>query len=130
MQIGFKRIFTFVSVCLLLWLSLRFLLPLFSPFLLGTCLALASEPMVAFLTRRLRLPRPVSSGIGVSMTFALLSMLLLMVCAFVVKELRALTGILPDVELTIQTVPPCCAPGLWSWLPGLPAVSALCCRKM
>ena len=102
MQIGFKKIFTIVSVCLLLWLSLRFLLPLFSPFLLGTCLALASEPMVAFLTRRLRLPRPVSSGIGVSMTFALLSMLLLMVCAFVVKELRALTGILPDVELTIQ----------------------------
>ena len=80
------------------WLCLRWLLPLFAPFLLGTALALAAEPMVRFLTRRLRMPRAVSAGIGVSMAFCLLAMLLLLLCAFLVRELSALAGRIPDLE--------------------------------
>lgn len=82
------------------WLAARLFLPLFSPFLLGLALALCAEPMVGFLHRKAHIPRPVSSGIGVSMAFALLSMLLLILCAFVVRELKTLAGILPDLEQT------------------------------
>ena len=82
------------------WLSLRFLFPLFSPFVLGAVLALAAEPMVRFLSRRLRLPRPVSSGIGVGMAFCLLAMVLLLLMGFLVRELRTLAQTLPDLEQT------------------------------
>lgn len=81
-----------------MWICLRWLLPLFSPFVLGTLLALAAEPMVSFLTRQARVPRPVSAGIGVSMAFCFLAMLLLLLCAFLVRELSTLSGILPDLE--------------------------------
>lgn len=83
---------------LIVWISLRWLFPLFAPFVLGTVLALAAEPMVSFLTRRLRVPRPVSAGIGVSMAFCFLAMLFLLLCAFLVRELSALSGMLPDLE--------------------------------
>lgn len=100
-QFGPKKLFSLVSVFLLAWLTLRFLLPLFSPFLFGAALALAAEPAVSLLSRRLRLPRGVSAGIGVSMTFFLLAMLLLLLCAFLVRQLRSLAAVLPDVELTL-----------------------------
>ena len=38
-----------------LFLAVRFLLPLFLPFLLDAALALAAEPVVVFLCRRLHL---------------------------------------------------------------------------
>ncbi len=75
---------------------------MFSPFLLGLILALASEPMVRFLTRHLGLPRPVSAGIGVSMAFCFLAMVLMLLGAFVVRELRSLAGVLPDLEQTAK----------------------------
>lgn len=86
--------FVFLSV----WICLRWLFPLFSPFVLGGMLALAAEPMVSFLTRRAHVPRPVSAGIGVSMAFSFLAMLLLLLCAFLIRELNALSGLLPDLE--------------------------------
>lgn len=89
-------LFSFLAV----WLGARLFLPLFSPFLLGLALALCAEPMVAFLHRKVHIPRPVSAGIGVSMAFSVLSMLLLALCAFVVRELKALAGVLPDLEQT------------------------------
>jgi len=100
---GTKKIlsafFLFVAVCLVF----RFLLPLVSPFLLGGALALAAEPMVSFLHRRGRIPRPVSTGIAVSMTVLLLAAVLLTLCAFLIRELGLLTGILPDLTQTAQS---------------------------
>ena len=98
MRPGTKKLLLALAVFLTVWLFLRFLFPLFSPFVLGFILALAAEPMVNFLQKRLHVPRPVSTGIGVSMTFSFLAMALLLLCAFVVRELRALAGILPDLE--------------------------------
>ena len=98
--------FKFSSILLfffLTWLILRFLLPLFSPFLLGSLLALSAEPMVRFLHRKLRIPRPVSAGIGVSMAFSLLAMVLLCLCAFLIRELGALGQVLPDLGQTAKT---------------------------
>lgn len=98
MRPGTRRTVSFLILFLTVWLSLRYLLPLFSPFLLGTALALAAEPMVSFLCRHARVPRPIGAGIGVSMAFCFLIMLLLLLCAFLVRELSMLAGVLPDLE--------------------------------
>ncbi len=95
---GFKSIFSLIILFLSLWLGTKLLLPLFSPFLLGLALALAAEPMVGFLHKRLHVPRSVSAGLGVTMTFCFLAILLLMLCAFLVRELKALGSALPAIE--------------------------------
>lgn len=103
MRPGTKK---FLSVALCfggVWLCARLLLPLFSPFLLGTGLALAAEPMVGFLHRKAHVPRPVSAGIGVSMAFCFLAMVLLLLCAFLVRELGALANVLPDLGQTAKS---------------------------
>ena len=87
----------------LVWLTAQYLLPLISPFLLGALLALAAEPMVSFLNSRLHVPRPVSTAIGVSMAFSFLAMAVLVLCAFVLRQLRNLAGVLPDLEVTARS---------------------------
>lgn len=103
MRPGTKKVLSSLTVFLTAWLSVRYLLPLFSPFLLGSALALAAEPMVSFLTKKTHVPRPVSAGIGVSMAFCFLAMLLLMLCAFLVRELGMLTNVIPDLEQTARS---------------------------
>ena len=102
MRSGSVKFSSILLILFLVWLVLRFVLPLFSPFLLGSLLALSAEPMVRFLHKKLRLPRSVSAGIGVSMAFALLSILLLCLCAFLVRELGNLSSVLPDLESTAK----------------------------
>lgn len=85
------------------WLSLRCLYPLVSPFLLGTVLALLAEPVVGALHRNVHIPRALSAGIGVTAAFFLLAMLLLVLAAFVLRELRSLAGVLPDLEQTARS---------------------------
>ena len=92
-----------LTLFLACWLALRYLLPLISPFLLGLALALAAEPMVSFLSRRCHIPRGICSGIGVSMAFCFITMLVLMLCAFLVRELSILAGILPNLEDTARS---------------------------
>ena len=98
MRHGTKKFLAALGIFAAVWLGARYLLPLVSPFVVGTLLALAAEPMVLFLQRRLRLPRSVGTGIGVSMAFCLLTMMLLMLCGFLVRELRTLAGLLPNLE--------------------------------
>lgn len=102
MRSGTKTIFTCLSVFLIVWLGIRYLLPLTLPFLLGTGLALTAEPVVSFFCRHMRLPRPLAAGIGVSMAFFCIALLLLLVCAFLVRELRLLAGVMPDLEDTAR----------------------------
>lgn len=90
------------GIFLAVWLLGKTLLPLFLPFLLGAGLALAAEPMASFFRKRLRLPRAVASGISVSMAFCFLGILGLLLCALVVRELRTLAGILPDLTQAAQ----------------------------
>lgn len=92
-------LFTF----LLIWLFIHFFLPLFFPFFLGTLLALSAEPMVRFLHKKLHVPRTVSAVIGVSMAFFLLAMVLLCLCAFLIRELGSLSRVLPDLGQTAKT---------------------------
>lgn len=97
-----RKLITLAAVLAGLFLSIRYLLPLIFPFLLGGALALAAEPMVRFGCRRLRLKRPAAAGIGISLTFAFLVMIVLVLAALVLRQLRALAGILPDLEDSIH----------------------------
>ena len=98
MRPGTGKLISVLLTFLGVWLAARFLLPLFAPFLLGGLLALAAEPMVMFLHRRLRISRGVAAGISVSMVFGFLALLVMILCAFLVRELGALSGVLPQLE--------------------------------
>ena len=102
MQPRNPKISSIILAFFLVWLTIRFFLPLFSPFLLGTFLALSAEPLVTFLHRKLYIPRSISAGIGVAMSFSLLSILLLSLCAFVLRELGSLADVLPDLGETAK----------------------------
>ena len=103
MRPGRAKFSSILLTFFLVWLAIRFFLPLFSPFLLGTVLALSAEPMVSFLHKKLHVPRSISTGIGVTMAFSLLTMVLLCLCAFLIRELGNLGGILPDLGQTAKT---------------------------
>lgn len=103
MRSGIRTALSFLTVFLVVWMGLRYLLPLCFPFLLGTGLALLAEPPVRFLCRRLRFPRAVAAGIGVTAVFFGVAMLFLLLCAFLVRELRLLAGILPDLTETARS---------------------------
>lgn len=92
----------FLFFFLLLWLAIRFLLPLLLPFLLGGVLALIAEPVVRLLCRQLRFPRALAAGIGVTLAFFSIALLGLLLCAFLVRELGILAGILPDLTDSIS----------------------------
>lgn len=85
------------------WLSLKYLLPIFLPFVLGLLLALTAEPAVKTGTQLLKLPRWAATGLGVTLTLLLLIALIGVVGAALVKELGILARRLPDMQNTIDT---------------------------
>lgn len=91
------------------------MLPILLPFLLGGALALAAEPMVAFLCKKCRLPRAAAAGIGVTAAFCFLGLVILLVCAFILRELSILAGFLPNLEDTARNG----MSALSQWLLGL-----------
>lgn len=93
-----RNIAALLGVFALVWLSLKYIMPILFPFLLGIALALAAEPLVRLLAKRL--PRGVAAGVGVTMTLVLLSCLLILVTALLVKELGQLAKALPDLGQT------------------------------
>lgn len=97
MRSGIGRTLTLAGIFLGVWICGKLLFPLVFPFLLGTALATAAEPAVGFLRRRAGLPRELGAFIGVSATFLLLMLTLILLCAFVFRELAMLTSILPDL---------------------------------
>lgn len=106
------------NICLTffaVWLIMRFLMPLLLPFLLGAALALAAEPVVSFWSKKCHLPRGAAAGLGVSSTLVLLSALLVLVLALIVRELGVLAGIIPDLGEGISTS----LSTLQGWLLGL-----------
>ena len=59
--------------------------------------------MVRFLENRLRLSRQTAAGLGVSMAFCFLALLVTVLCAAAVRQLRSLAGILPGLEEAART---------------------------
>lgn len=95
-----KNTFALLAAFFGAWLGLKYLLPLAMPFLLGTALALAAEPAVRLLCRRL--PRGISAALGVTGSLGLLTCLVFLAGAMLVKELGLLAGALPDLSRTAQ----------------------------
>ena len=80
----------------LVWLGGKFLLPFLFPFLLGAMLARASEPVVGLVSSRLKFPRGIAAGLGVTMTLLLLCAITLLLGSLAVKELGNLATAIPQ----------------------------------
>lgn len=80
----------------LVWLGGKFLLPFLFPFLLGAMLAQASEPVVGLVSSRLKFPRGIAAGLGVTMTLLLLCAITLLLGSLAVKELGNLATAIPQ----------------------------------
>ena len=80
---------------LLAWIGIQYLLPLMLPFLLGSGLALAAEPMVKRLSRKI--PRGAAAAIGVASTLLLLVCIAVTLAAVTVRELGVLVAAVPDL---------------------------------
>ena len=93
-----RKLLSVSLILAFLWLALRFLLPIILPFLLAALLALAAEPLVVSLNRYLRLSRSIAAAVGITVVLVLTVLALLALCAFLVRELGTLAGILPDLE--------------------------------
>ena len=78
------------------FLGFRYLLPVALPFLLGGLLALAAEPAVSLLGRRL--PRPMATGIGVGATIFLLLTLIWLASALLFRQLQSALQLIPDLQ--------------------------------
>lgn len=96
-KFSLNRILLPAGAVFLVWISVRYLLPLLLPFLLGFLLALAAEPGVRLLTHKVRLSRFAAAGISVTVTLVLLSCILFLLASLAVKQLGRLSAILPEV---------------------------------
>ena len=95
---GAKRVLIISAAVLGGWFAVQFCLPLAFPFLLGLALALAAEPVTGFLCTRLQLRRGPAAGIGVTAALCALSLLFLILCGLILRELSLLMGVLPGLE--------------------------------
>lgn len=98
----FRPLFTAIGGLLLLWLGGNYILPLLLPFLLGFLMALAAEPAVRFLCRKVPVNRGFCAFLGVTATLLFLSVFVTLLVSLLVRELGRLAGILPDLEQTAQ----------------------------
>ncbi len=103
MSPGIRKFWQLAGLFAAIYVSIRYLLPLVSPFVLGALLALAAEPLVGFFCRKCRSPRPLSSALGVSMAFSLLALVCMLVLGFLIREVRVLTGMLPDLTDAVRS---------------------------
>jgi sporulation integral membrane protein YtvI len=90
-------LFTLIAGGFGLWFFLRYGLPILLPFALGAGLALAAEPPVGFLQRKLGLPRYAATGFGVSLVFLLLIAAVTLLVALLVREAGQLSTVLPEL---------------------------------
>ncbi len=99
---GIKKALLLAGAALSIWLAVQFILPLAFPFLLGGALALAAEPMTSLLCTRLHFRRGAAAGLGVTATFSLFILLVLLLCALILREVGVLMGILPNLEQALS----------------------------
>lgn len=103
MNSGIRRYIFVAALFAGVVLFFRYLLPLVLPFLLGAILAVSAEPLVSVLCRRLKLKRPIATALGVSMAFSFLVLAVMVLCAFLIRQLRSLAGFLPQLETALHS---------------------------
>lgn len=121
----YAKILSFLGVFLAVWLIVRYCLPLLLPFLLGAALALAAEPLVRLMHKKLKLSRGISAGIGVTFSIGLFALLVLLLAALIIRELGVLAGALPDLGETAKSG----LSSLSEWLRGLTRFAPQSVRK-
>ena len=89
---GWRRLFSVIAVFVAVWLSLRYLYPLFLPFLLGLVLALAAEPAGKFLQERFHWRRRPAIFAAVTAILALLSGGAALIGTALVRRAASLAG--------------------------------------
>ena len=89
---GWKRLLAVIGVFLSVWLSLRYLYPLFLPFLLGLALALAAEPVANFLQEHFHWRRNPAVFAAVTAILALLTAAGAALGTLAVRRAAALAG--------------------------------------
>ena len=97
-----KKYMIFFFLGVLLLPMAKTLLPIVLPFLLGSLLALAAEPAVAWLHGKLHLGRGVAAGIGVTSVFLLSASVLTILMSLLFRQLGQLSEFLPAVSEAIQ----------------------------
>lgn len=93
-----KKLLPFCGAAIAIWLGSRYLLPIALPFLLAGLLAYIAEPLVRTLHTGLHIKRTVASLIGISMALLCAVVLVLCLCALALRQLSALSGILPNIS--------------------------------
>lgn len=78
-----------------LWLTVRYLLPIALPFILGSLVALGAEPGVKFLQNHCRLRRGWASFLGITLVFVMLFAMLWVLGATLYRELSLMASQLP-----------------------------------
>ena len=89
---GWKRLLSVIGVFVAVWLSLRYLYPLFLPFMLGLALALAAEPVANFLQEHCHWRRDPAVFAAVTVILALMTAALTTLGTFLVQRAAALAG--------------------------------------
>lgn len=97
-----KKPLILIAAFVVLYLAVRFVLPVMLPFLLGAALAFAAEPLVQWGVKRLRFPRWLGAGVGVSAAILGLLGIVSLVGAVAVREIGSLAKNLPDLEDTAR----------------------------
>ncbi len=97
-----KKIFLWITGVFLLWLGVRYVLPVAMPFLLGAALAFSAEPVVDFCVKKGKLPRPAAAGVGIISVLVAMITILSLLGAAVVRELGALAKAVPDLQQTAR----------------------------
>ncbi len=95
---SYKKLLTVIIIFFLVFFLLRLFLPLFLPFLIGAVLAIAAEPIVRFFQEKLRFSRVCAAGLGLTLALCLLVVTVMLLCGLIIRQLAALTNILPTIE--------------------------------
>ncbi len=99
-QPSFRKLLFAAGTVLLVWLVVRYLMPVLLPFALAALLALIAEPLVSFFHKKAKLPRAAATGIGMTMTLVLFILAIMVLVSLLLRELGMLAGIVPDLEDT------------------------------
>lgn len=98
-DLGKKALYV-AATALGVWLGVRYLLAVALPFLLGTALALAAEPLVKAVSNRL--PRGAAAGVGVTATLVGVAAIVSILGAVAVRQLGRLAGAAPTLVHTAK----------------------------
>jgi sporulation integral membrane protein YtvI len=99
-QSPFRKLIFTAGIVLLVFLGVRYLMPVLLPFALAIVLALIAEPLVGFFHKKAKLPRAVATGIGMTMTLTLFILAIMVLVSLLLRELGMLAGVVPDLEDT------------------------------